>query len=90
MNDQKAYDLGIATISGKGLHGAVRVAGATRSSIRKVGRIIGIILAIPVAIAVVFAGLLLFWSPGTTRPILDGNGDAPPNSISEMVESMAI
>lgn len=43
----------------------------------------GIILTIPVAIVVVFAGLLLFWSPGTTRPILDGNGDAPPNSISE-------
>lgn len=49
------------------------------------GRILGIILTILAGIAVAFAGLLLFWSPGTIRPILDANGNPLPNSVSEKV-----
>ncbi len=49
------------------------------------GRILGIILAILASIAAGFACLLLFWSPGTIRPVLDVNGSRLPNSVSEKI-----
>jgi pimeloyl-ACP methyl ester carboxylesterase len=56
---------------------------AARSPIQKARRIMGIILTILAAIIVVFASLLLLWSPGKIRPVLDANGSPLPNSISE-------
>lgn len=45
----------------------------------------GIILTILVAIIMAFAVLLLLWSPGRIRPILDANGNPLPDSISEKI-----
>jgi pimeloyl-ACP methyl ester carboxylesterase len=44
-----------------------------------------IILTILLAIVVIVSGLLLLWSPGKMRPILDAGGNPFPNSISEKV-----
>jgi pimeloyl-ACP methyl ester carboxylesterase len=62
-----------------------RDASAARSSIRKPGRIVGIILTIAAAIILGFAILLLSLSPGKIRPILDASGNLVPNSFSEKV-----
>ncbi len=43
----------------------------------------GIVLVIAAAVIVGFAGLLLIWSPGTPRPVLDARGNPVANSISE-------
>jgi pimeloyl-ACP methyl ester carboxylesterase len=58
---------------------------SARSSLRKVGRILVVILIVTIAIIMVTAGLLLFWSPGKVRPILDVDGISVPNSISEKI-----
>jgi pimeloyl-ACP methyl ester carboxylesterase len=43
----------------------------------------GIILTIAATIILGFAALLLLWSPGKIRPVLDAYGNSIPNSISE-------
>ena len=43
----------------------------------------GIILAIPLALIGAIACLLLIWSPGKPRPVLDASGNPLPNSIAE-------
>ena len=48
-------------------------------------RILGIILTILAGIAASIACLLLFWSPGTIRPVLDANGNPRPNGVSEKI-----
>lgn len=42
-----------------------------------------IVLTVAGAMITVFACLLLIWSPGTVRPVLDAHGHPIPNSISE-------
>ena len=41
--------------------------------------------AILVTIIVGLGGLLMLWSPGRARPILDENGDVPANGLSEKI-----
>ena len=52
---------------------------------RKVGRVTAIALFVPVAAAAVFAAVLLLFSPGRLRHILDDYGSPLPNSIYEKV-----
>jgi pimeloyl-ACP methyl ester carboxylesterase len=57
----------------------------THSSIQKAGRIMGIFATTLTLIILIFVGLLLFWSPGKVRPVVDANGNSIANSLSEKI-----
>jgi pimeloyl-ACP methyl ester carboxylesterase len=56
-----------------------------QSFTRKAGRIMWIVISIIVACIVIPVGLLLLWSPGNPRPIVDETGRPLAGSISEKV-----
>lgn len=52
---------------------------------RKAGRLVLITLSILLVGLLIFAGVLLAWSPGEPKPFLDKNGEVPAGSISEKI-----
>ena len=58
---------------------------STRSSARKVGRIVLVVVSILLACLIGLVGVLVVWSPGKPKPFVDENGRPLAGSISEKI-----
>jgi pimeloyl-ACP methyl ester carboxylesterase len=61
------------------------IGGTEDSFTRGAGRVMLIAVSLILALLLIITGLLMVWSPGKVRPLVDGTGGLLPGSISEKI-----